>query len=50
MPKGCHVNFARDPLHSYFDEYHDYQKHETHLLYLHLIFTSFLFIICEVLM
>ena len=38
-------NFARDPLRSYFDEP---QKNEIHLLYLHFIFPSFLFIICEV--
>ena len=39
-------NFARDPLRSYFDEP---QKNEIHLLYLHYFFTSFLFIICEIL-
>ena len=27
-PEGCHVNFARDPLHSYF---HEPQKNEIHL-------------------
>ena len=30
--EGRHVNFARDPLRSYF---HDPQKNEIHLLYLH---------------
>ena len=41
-----HVNFARDLLRSYF---HDPQKNEIHLLYLHFVFTSFLFIICGIL-
>ena len=41
-----HVNFARDPLCSYF---HEPPKNEIHLLYLHVDFTSFLFIICEIL-
>ena len=41
-----HVNFARDPLRSYF---HEPQKNEIHLLYLHFDFISFLFIICEIL-
>ena len=40
------LNFARDPLRSYF---HEPQKNEIHLLYLHFIFTSFLFIICGIL-
>ena len=36
-----HINFAQDPLHSYFDEC---QKKEIHLLYLlHIIFISFFF-------
>ena len=35
-------NFARDPLRSYF---HEPQKNEIHLLYLHFVFTSFLFVI-----
>ena len=42
---GRHVNFARDLLHSYFDEP---QKNEIHLLYLHFVFTSFLYVICAV--
>ena len=44
-PKGFTFNFAQDPLHSYFDQPH---KNEIHLLYLHFVFTLFLFIICEV--
>ena len=42
-PKGRHVNFAQDPLCSYF---HEPPKNEIHLLhvYLHCVFTSFLFI------
>ena len=40
--KGCHVNFAHNPLHSYFDEC---QKTEIHL---HFIFRSILYIIWEV--
>ena len=40
-----HVNFAQDPLRSYF---HEPQKNEIHLLYLYFVFTSFLFSICEV--
>ena len=40
-----HINFARDPLLSYF---HEPQKNETHLLYLQFVFTSFLFIICGI--
>ena len=44
---GHHVDFVRDPLRSYFDEYH---KTEIHLLYLHFIVTAFLLIICEVLL
>ena len=43
---GRHDNFARDPLRSYF---HEPQKNEIHLLYLHFVFTSFLFIICGIL-
>ena len=39
------LNFARDPLRSYF---HEPQKNEIHLLYLHFVFTSFLFIICGI--
>ena len=35
--KGCHVNFAWDPLGSYFDET-KCQKNEIHLLYLPFIF------------
>ena len=42
---GSQVNFARYPLRSYFDEC---QKEEIHFFYLHLILTSFLFIICIV--
>ena len=38
-----HVNFACEPLCSYFDEC---QKNEQYLLYLH--FRSFLFTVCEV--
>ena len=45
-PAGHHAIFARDPLRSYFDEC---QKNEIHLLYLHFVFTSILFIIYEVL-
>ena len=42
-----HVNFARDPLRSYF---HEPQKNEIHHLYLYFVFfTSFLTIICEIL-
>ena len=41
-----HDNFAWDPLRSYF---HEPQKNEIHLLYLHFVFTSFLFIICGIL-
>ena len=41
----CKVSDAwRDPLHSYF---HEPQKNEIHLLYLHFVFTLFLLIICE---
>ena len=43
--KWRHVNFARDPMRSYFDEP---EKNKILLLYLHFVFTSFLFIICEV--
>ena len=39
------VNFARDPLHSYFNEP---QKNEIHPLYLLFVFRSFVFIICDV--
>ena len=38
--------FARDPLRSFF---HEPQKNEIHLLYLHFVSKSFLFIICEIL-
>ena len=38
--------FARNPLRSYF---HEPQKNEIHLLYLHYVLSSILFIICEVL-
>ena len=38
--------FARDPLRSYF---HEPQKNEIHLLHLHFVFTSFLFITCGIL-
>ena len=41
-PEEHHINFARDPLCSYF---HEPQKNEIHLLYLHFVFTSLLFII-----
>ena len=44
-PEGGHVNFARDPLRSYF---HEPQKNKIHLLYLHFVFTSFLFNICGI--
>ena len=43
--KWC-VNCARGMLHSYVD---GPQKNEIHLLCLHFVFTSFLFIICEIL-
>ena len=43
---GRHINFARDPLHSYF---YEPQKNEIHLLYLYFVFTSFLFIIYGIL-
>ena len=39
-------NFARNPLRSYF---HEPQKNEIHLLYLHFVFTSILSIICGIL-
>ena len=39
-PEGRHVNFARDPLRSYF---HDPQKNEIHLLYLYFVFATLLF-------
>ena len=45
----CKVNvtyFARNLLRSYFQ---DPQKNEIHLLYLHFVFTSFLFFICGIL-
>ena len=42
----CHVNFAWSPLRSYF---YEPQKNEFHLLYLHFVFTSYLFIICGIL-
>ena len=45
MPEGRHANFARNLLRSYF---HEPQKNEMHLLYLHFVFTSILFIICEI--
>ena len=35
---GRHVNFARDPLRSYF---HDPQENEIHLLYLHYFRNNF---------
>ena len=38
-------NFAQGPLRSYFDEQ---QKNEIHLKYLYFVFTSFLFIICDI--
>ena len=44
MPK--HVNFAWDLSRSYI---HEPQKNGIHLLYLHVVFTSFLFIICGIL-
>ena len=40
------LNFARNPLRSYF---HEPQKKEIDLLYLHFVFTSFLFIFCGIL-
>ena len=40
------TDFTCDLFHSYFDEP---QKNEIHLLYLHFVFTSFLLIICEML-
>ena len=62
-PFGRHVNFAQGPLRSYFDEqqgghvkftqdplrscFDEKQKNAIHLLYF--VFTSFVFIICEVL-
>ena len=39
-------NFAQDPLRSYFNEQH---KNEIRLKYLYFVFTSFLFIICDIL-
>ena len=44
--RRAHVIFAWDPLCSYF---HEPQKNEIHLLYLHFVFTSFLSIIREIL-
>ena len=41
-----YVNFAQDPLRSYFDQQ---QKNEIQLLYLYFVFSSLLFNICEVL-
>ena len=41
-----HVNFACDPLRSYF---HEPLKNEIHILYLHFVFTSFWFIISGIL-
>ena len=41
-----HVNFARDPLRSYF---HEPQIKLIYFLYLHFVFTSFLFIIYGIL-
>ena len=41
-----HVNFAQVPLRSYVNEC---QKKEIYFLYLHFVFTLFLFIICELL-
>ena len=43
---GRHVTFARDSLRPYFNEP---QKNGIHLLYLYFVFTSFLFIIYEIL-
>ena len=40
------LNFARDPLRSYF---HEPPKKEIHLLYLYFVFTSFLLIFCGIL-
>ena len=40
-PFGRHVNFARDPLRSYF---HEPQKNEIHLLYLHFVFKFIVFV------
>ena len=44
MQSRRHVNFAWDPLRSYFDEP---QKNYIHVWYLHFVFISFLFIVCE---
>ena len=38
MQSGRHINFALDPLRSYF---HEPQKNENHRLYLHFVFTLF---------
>ena len=46
MPEGRDVKFAWDQLLSYFREP---QKNKIHILYLHFVFTSFLFIICGIL-
>ena len=46
MQSRRHINFARDPLRSYF---HEPQKNEIHLLYSHFVLTSFLFIIYGIL-
>ena len=46
VPDHClSFYFARHSLRSYF---HEPQKNEIHLLYLHLVFTSLLFIICGI--
>ena len=42
---GRHVNFARDPLHSYFDE--PQKKKEIHFFYIYIFFTTILRIIFE---
>ena len=42
--EGRYVNFAQDPLRSYFNEP---KKNEIHLLHIQFVFTSFSFIICE---
>ena len=39
-PEGRHVNFALDPLRSYF---HEPQKNEIHLLYLDFVLISFFY-------
>ena len=45
QPKGVMLTLQGDPLRSYF---HEPQKNEIHLLYLHFVFTLFLFNICGI--